>query len=768
MKKFLTFIIVLLFAFVLVGCGEKVTISINEADQAISIEEGKTQKVTPVVSSAEAILEWSSSDETIAKVTDGNIQAVKPGQAIITVSVKDEKDVKATITVTVTKKIIYEVNIENKNITLVEGSELTLNPTYTENTTLKWENSDDTVISVTDGKVKALKEGVSTVKISIVDHPEGYVRVNITVIKKITVNKAEVAMDEGSSATVEVEYDESQALVWETSDAEVATVNNGTITGVKPGEATITVKMEGFEESKVEIKVVVNKVLANAVTVNFTNNKLTVGEEEQLSATITPAAADQEVEWSVSDATVASISAEGLVKALKPGTTTIKATAKDGSEKYYEYQLSVYNAVADFELTGKDSMKANETQTITLTNKTENTMDKFAWSSSDDSIATVDQNGEVKALDEGTVTIKVVAQDAGKLEKTFVITITKDKVKIGTTEYKTLAEALAAAQEGDVILLPGGSYADALDITVNNITFKGPNAGVKGDAERAGEAELSAVITVKTGVSGFKVDGLSLTGGAQILLEDGVSNITLQYCIIEGTTKDGVVRGPAEGTVSNIVMNYNYSKSFSSYRFLHITQVIDGLEMIGNDITCSTAYDFINIGAVNGVLKGIVKIEDNTYINSLQSFLYVGGVGVLDCSIKGNYVQDIKETVVDFRHMREDGAVRIVIEGNEFNKSGTGWGAIRVRSANYDDNDTIEVIVKDNKLIECHATDTPRFINNPAYVDGTNKFDKIYTIGKNYYEVNGSAYTDLKDDCFGGAAKSYDSAYATAEEVPGF
>ena len=151
-----------------------------QLNSAHSFENVRIWHHANIETSLDNIKNVTSSDETIAKVTDGNIQAVKPGQAIITVSVKDEKDVKATITVTVTKKIIYEVNIENKNITLVEGSEL--------NTTLKWENSDDTVISVTDGKVKALKEGVSTVKISIVDHPEGYVRVNVTVIKKITVN----------------------------------------------------------------------------------------------------------------------------------------------------------------------------------------------------------------------------------------------------------------------------------------------------------------------------------------------------------------------------------------------------------------------------------------------------------------------------------------------------------------------------------------------------------------------------------------------------
>ena len=295
MKKICSFLIMFVLALVLIGCGEKITITINEADKVISIEEGQSQKVTPIVSSPEAILEWSSSDETIAKVSNGTISALKPGEVTITVSVKDKKDIKATISVTVTEKIIYEVKVENKDIVIVEGAEVTVTPTYTKNTTLKWESSDTEVLTVTDGKLKALKAGFATVKVSIVDHPEAYERINVTVVNKIGVDKTEVAIDEGSTLTIVATSDEGTKLVWKSSDEKVATVSDGVITAVDPGEATISVEMEGIENSKVEIKVVVNKILASSVTINFVNNKLTVGEFEQLSATVAPAGADQEV-----------------------------------------------------------------------------------------------------------------------------------------------------------------------------------------------------------------------------------------------------------------------------------------------------------------------------------------------------------------------------------------------------------------------------------------------------------------------------------------
>ena len=253
MKKFCSFLIVLLFVFLLVGCGEKITITINDADKAITLEEGKTQKVTPVVSSAEAILEWSTSDETIAKVSNGTIEAVTPGEATITVSVKDQKDAKATIQVTVTEKIIYEVNVDKKDVNMVEGSELTINPTYTKNTTLKWETSDDTVVKVENGKLTALKPGFATVKVSIVDHAEAYARINVTVLSKLVVDQQEVSMDEGSSVTLNVTHDEGTTLVWASSDEEVATVANGVVTGVKPGDNIIFSNGSGSQTSDLAI-----------------------------------------------------------------------------------------------------------------------------------------------------------------------------------------------------------------------------------------------------------------------------------------------------------------------------------------------------------------------------------------------------------------------------------------------------------------------------------------------------------------------------------
>ena len=332
-------------------------------------------------------------------------------------------------------------------------------------------------------------------------------------------------------------------------------------------------------------------------------------------------------------------------------------------------------------------------------------------------------------------------------------------------------EKLAAAVEFTAFKFAAGTYAEAVTVSVNNVKFEGPNAGKAGNAaDRAEEAVFSANVTVAAAVKGFAFDGFKVTDNFQLFLNDGNEDVAFQNNVTEATkgTNDGIVN-VVSGTVKNVKVNYNYSAELANYRFIRSAAIVDGLEVIGNDITgSSNHYDFLNC-TDGSILKGKVVFKDNKHVNSAQSFLYVKFVGVLDCTISGNYLEGQASTAIDFREMKEDGAVKFVIEYNEFQYSGLDWGPIRVRAAGYDDNDSLSILVENNKIIETYCTmddGTARFINNPSYTDGTGKFDKIYTIGKNYYEVDGAAFTALTDANFGGAAASIAEAYAKAEDVP--
>ena len=82
------------------------------------------------------------------------------------------------------------------------------------------------------------------------------------------------------------------------------------------------------------------EVLVEAIEITG-KAEMSEGEEQTLSLTVLPAyATNKEVLWTSSDETIATVE-NGLVKALKAGTVTIKAKAQDGSNKEYEFEIVV-------------------------------------------------------------------------------------------------------------------------------------------------------------------------------------------------------------------------------------------------------------------------------------------------------------------------------------------------------------------------------------------------------------------------------------------
>jgi len=513
----------------------------------------------------------------------------------------------------------------------------------------------------------------------------------------------------------------------------------------------------------------VNKVLVESINVSFESANLNIGDELQITVSVFPEEAKQDIEWVITPADCATISEDNVLKALKGGSITVRANATDGSGTYREFLINIYNDVEEFTITGSNEMYSGKTQELKVNILTSNTNSEFEWISSDETIATVDQTGLVTAIADGVVTITVKALDSSEVSETFEITITTIDIsfKIGETKYATIEEAIEAADEGDTILLPIGELPGDITINKSNIILAGQNAGINGAIDtRKPETVLKNVITIGAGVSRITIDGLEFTGDGQVLLEDGVSEITVQYCVMNSTTKDGIVRGPAEGEVTDIKVNYNYAASnYKSNRFAHFNATINGLELIGNNINATTAYDLLN---VSGMLKGKVVIANNIYTNSLQSFIYVKGVGVADIDIYGNTIEKMANTIIDIRDMKEDGDVVIDIYQNEFNNNIVGWMPIRIRTSGYDANDTVVVNINDNKFIDSYDSATGTYIENPSYSTTNTTFNKIYVIGKNYFIKNGNVITSLTAADFNDAAVSFEQPYASEDEVPGF
>ena len=130
------------------------------------------------------------------------------------------------------------------------------------------------------------------------------------------------------TATVNPDEAANKNVTWTSSDESVATVVNGVVTAVKSGTATITVTTE--DGGYTDTCTVTVTIPATGVTLDTTTEKMTVGDEVTLEATVAPEnATNKNVTWTSSDETVA-IVANGVVTAVGAGTATITVTTEDG------------------------------------------------------------------------------------------------------------------------------------------------------------------------------------------------------------------------------------------------------------------------------------------------------------------------------------------------------------------------------------------------------------------------------------------------------
>lgn len=123
--------------------------------------------------------------------------------------------------------------------------------------------------------------------------------------------------------------DSNEQLIWTSSDEDVATVENGTVTAHNAG--TSEIKVTTSDNQTAVCNLTVKDIEITRVTVTPNSVSLKKDESETLETQIYPAkAGDIDVTWSSSDPSVASVSSDGTVTAVGAGTATITASVDSG------------------------------------------------------------------------------------------------------------------------------------------------------------------------------------------------------------------------------------------------------------------------------------------------------------------------------------------------------------------------------------------------------------------------------------------------------
>jgi uncharacterized protein YjdB len=274
---------------------------------------------------------WTSSDNAVATVSDGKVTAVNAGTATVKATCGG-KTAECAVNVTVPTG---SITLDKTVLSLAVGESATLTATVKpDNATDKnvvWTSSDNTVVTVSNGKVTAVNAGTATIKATC-GGKTAECAVNVTVpTGSITLDKTTLSLAVGESATLTATVKPDNAtdknVVWTSSDNSVATVSNGRVTAVKAGTATVKATCGG----KTAECVVTVKVPVSSISLNKTILTIGLGETETLSATVKPDnATDKTVKWASSDESVITVK-NGEIYAKKEGIASISASVESES-----------------------------------------------------------------------------------------------------------------------------------------------------------------------------------------------------------------------------------------------------------------------------------------------------------------------------------------------------------------------------------------------------------------------------------------------------
>ena len=305
---------ILLLAFV--GCTEKETqvevssVSLNTA--TIEMVEGETFSLVATVLPKDAEYDgviWASSNASVARVNSGTVTALKEGTATITASAGGKS---STCTVKVSTKVVSvtSITLDKTSLSMKVGETetitATVNPDNATDKTVTWGSSDVSVATVADGIVTAKSPGTVTVTAKSGIYTTDC-NVTVTVdIESLSLDKTNLSLSIGETAqltaTVKPDNATDKNVSWTSSDETVAKVDDGKVTAVKSGKATIIAKC-GDKTAECEVTVYAK---VTGVKLSSSSLRMMSGDKASLKATITPDnTMNKNISWSSDNETVA-------------------------------------------------------------------------------------------------------------------------------------------------------------------------------------------------------------------------------------------------------------------------------------------------------------------------------------------------------------------------------------------------------------------------------------------------------------------------------
>ena len=322
----------------------RVSISAGKTTLGYGEECSVSAAVSPANSCSTSVT-WKSSDENVARVSNGTIKAVGYGTATITATSFNGKagSVRITVKEITAESVTLSGIDEGANMVPIgESKQISAKilPENVDNKTITWTSSDNAVATVKDGRIQGVAAGTAIITAAASNGVSAQVEISV---QEIVAEKIEI---EGPDEVVIGDEAQLQAIVspsnttypeviWTSSDANIAEVSpEGMLTTVGVGEVTISATQKDVQaEITVRVKSIPVEKIEITTDGEF-DGALTEEETTQLTATVSPANATYpDITWATSDESIAVISEDGVLTAVSKGDVTVYARTVDGAEE---------------------------------------------------------------------------------------------------------------------------------------------------------------------------------------------------------------------------------------------------------------------------------------------------------------------------------------------------------------------------------------------------------------------------------------------------
>lgn len=381
------------------------------------IAEGDSFEVTyTFLSDKKAKLTWESSDPSVVTAEDGKLKAIAAGSAEVTVTADDISSRVVKVTVVKPSENISNTkkSYDSRRIYRGETEELSsileqiIDPLLDVNKF--WYSSDPKVAVVSDdGRITAIGAGSANITCRLPDGSENYFWITVTERPlRFSVIQPSDEIPLGESITLKKEIlptKSTDTVTWKSDNSNIALVDaKGVVTAVSQGSCDITATTASGIKSTVTVKCVIP---ADSISLDVETRSVYQSKEFNLTAQLSPADSRQRIVWRSSDPSVVSVNSKGKVTGSSFGTATVYAATASGAET-----SCVVNVVAKAEQLSLDvkNLALNigddrQLHAVIFPSYSPETTDKCTWNSTDEKIATVDENGVVRAVGVGSCII---------------------------------------------------------------------------------------------------------------------------------------------------------------------------------------------------------------------------------------------------------------------------------------------------------------------------------------------------------------------------